>query len=209
MHPWKPRRGQELSSRPTQCRLQDPARRGKDPQAKYRPSLPPRDRLGERRVGARLSYPAAPSDRVAEPATAGPDPLATAPLKAGQLKERGADAFNRACRKQKAESRKTGEKVGILGVASLANEPRKGVPSQDTQGPSHPLSRVSDQGETIPMEEDPATRAPGSPSAEGSHMGGSTRNGRQRGGGAGGCRPEGGETTIPRPRPSARRRRGA
>ena len=60
---------------------------------------------------------------MAEPAIAGPEPLAMAPLNAGQQRERGADAYNKACRKQKAELMAIGEKVGILGVASPAKEP--------------------------------------------------------------------------------------
>ena len=59
-------------------------------------------------------------------------------MNAGPPKDRGADAFKKACRKQKEGSKALGEKVGIRGVASLANEPGEGVPSQDAKRPRHP-----------------------------------------------------------------------
>ena len=78
-----------------------------------------------------------------EPTSASPDRLtpSQAPVNTGPPRDVGADAFKKACLKQKEESKAVAGKVGILGVASLANEPGESVPRQDAKGPRNPLPR--------------------------------------------------------------------
>ena len=84
-------------------------------------------------------------DRLAESTFAIPDPLtpSEAPVSTGPPRERGAAAFHKACKKQKAELKAIGEKLGTLGVTSLVNKPRGVVASQSPENPTVPCLRVS------------------------------------------------------------------
>ena len=70
-------------------------------------------KMAARRAGSEVTVSL--RDRVAEPTLVGTDPLAKAPMNTGRPRERGADAYSKACRKQREDLlRAMVEKVGIL-----------------------------------------------------------------------------------------------